>query len=252
MNPGGDAAEQVVRLSLEGFEVAARLSGAAAKDVALLLVSVLKEQTKTKGKARLTSMLRSGKELKVFTLPQKDLQKFTKQAKRYGVLYCVLREKNQNGSAPVDIIARADDASKIQRIVERYQLGTIDKATVVGEAQSRIAEREEQKKDEPERTAGERIAAEAIRKETKEEANPSLAKTDKDPLSEQSSKILGRPDKGEIDDPNDRPSVKIKLKNYTEQVRASKEAVRSELAKDPLADQTIHKEINVKKKGISK
>ena len=49
MNPGGDAAEQVVRLYLEGFEVAARLSGAAAKDVALLLVSVLKEQTKTKG-----------------------------------------------------------------------------------------------------------------------------------------------------------------------------------------------------------
>ena len=252
MNPGGDAAEQVVRLSLEGFEVAARLSGAAAKDVALLLASVLKEQTKTKGKARLTSMLRSGKELKVFSLPQKDLKEFTKQAKRYGVLYCVLRDKNQDGSAPVDIIARADDASKIQRIVERYQLGTIDKATVVGEAQDRVAQRDSQNKDEPERTPGERIAAEAIRKETKEEANPSLAKTDKDPLSEQNSKILGRPDKGEIDDPSDRPSVKIKLKNYTEQVRASKEAARSELAKDPLANQTLHKETIIKKKGISK
>ena len=252
MNPGGDAAEQVVRLSLEGFEVAARLSGAAAKDVALLLASVLKEQTKTKGKARLTSMLRSGKELKVFSLPQKDLKEFTKQAKRYGVLYCVLRDKNQDGSAPVDIIARADDASKIQRIVERYQLGTIDKATVVGEAQDRVAQRDSQNKDEPERTPGERIAAEAIRKETKKEANPSLAKTDKDPLSEQNSKILGRPDKGEIDDPSDRPSVKIKLKNYTEQVRASKEAARSELAKDPLANQTLHKENIIKKKGVSK
>ena len=87
MNPGGDAAEEVVRLYLEGFEVAARLTGSAAKDVALLLVSVMKQQTKTKGKARLTSMLRSGKELKVFTLPQKDLQKSTQQAKRYGVLY---------------------------------------------------------------------------------------------------------------------------------------------------------------------
>ena len=38
MNNGGDAAEQVVRLSLEGFEVAARLSGSAAKNIALLLV----------------------------------------------------------------------------------------------------------------------------------------------------------------------------------------------------------------------
>ena len=31
MNNGGDAAEQVVRLSLEGFEGAAKLTGSAAK-----------------------------------------------------------------------------------------------------------------------------------------------------------------------------------------------------------------------------
>ena len=51
MNSSGDAAEQVVRLSLEGLEVAARLSGSAAKNIAILLVSVLKEEQKTKGKA---------------------------------------------------------------------------------------------------------------------------------------------------------------------------------------------------------
>ena len=33
MNTGGDAAEQVVRLSLEGFEVAAKLTGTAAKEI---------------------------------------------------------------------------------------------------------------------------------------------------------------------------------------------------------------------------
>lgn len=66
MNTGGDAAEQVVRLSLEGFEVAAKLTGTAAKELAVLLVSVLKQEHKTKGKARLTNMLKSGKELKVF------------------------------------------------------------------------------------------------------------------------------------------------------------------------------------------
>ena len=40
MNTGGDAAEQVVRLSLEGFEVAAKLTGTAAKELTVLLVSV--------------------------------------------------------------------------------------------------------------------------------------------------------------------------------------------------------------------
>ena len=79
MTNGGDAAEQVVRLSLEGFEVAAKLSGAAAKNIAVLLVSVLKQEQKTKGKARLTNMIKSGKELKVFSIPNKDLKKFTEQ-----------------------------------------------------------------------------------------------------------------------------------------------------------------------------
>ena len=35
MNPGGDAAEQIVRLSLEGVEVAAKISGNGAKNIGL-------------------------------------------------------------------------------------------------------------------------------------------------------------------------------------------------------------------------
>ena len=37
MNTSGDAAEQIVRISLEGFEVAARITGHGAKDIAALL-----------------------------------------------------------------------------------------------------------------------------------------------------------------------------------------------------------------------
>ena len=59
----GEAAEQVVRMSLEGVEVAAKISGEGAKDLALILVAVLKEEHKTKGKARLSNMIRSGKDL---------------------------------------------------------------------------------------------------------------------------------------------------------------------------------------------
>ncbi len=144
MNTGGDAAEQVVRLSLEGFEVAAKLTGTAAKELTVLLVSVLKQEQKTKGKARLTNMLKSGKELKVFSVPNKDLKKFTEQAKKYGVLYCVLRDKySKDDNAPVDIIARAEDASKIQRIFDRFELGNVDKGSIVANAEKSIAQREE-------------------------------------------------------------------------------------------------------------
>lgn len=81
MTNGGDAAEQVVRLSLEGFEVAAKLSGAAAKNIAVLLVSVLKQEQKTKGKARLTNMIKSGKELKGVFYPQQGLEEVYRAGK---------------------------------------------------------------------------------------------------------------------------------------------------------------------------
>ena len=44
MNTGGDAAEQIVRMSLEGFEVAAKITGAGSKNIAVLLYSILKEE----------------------------------------------------------------------------------------------------------------------------------------------------------------------------------------------------------------
>ena len=72
MNSSGDAAEQVVRLSLEGTEVALRLT-VFFKDTATTEIYTIlknKDRTKTKGHQRLTAMLKSGKELKVFTLPE--------------------------------------------------------------------------------------------------------------------------------------------------------------------------------------
>ena len=75
MSYSGDAAEQVVRLSLETGEVAVKLAGEGAKQLAILLYAILREQKKTKGKTRLTNMLRSGKELKVFAVKDSDPKK---------------------------------------------------------------------------------------------------------------------------------------------------------------------------------
>ena len=126
MTASGDAAEQVVRMSLEGVEVAAKISGTGAKNIALLLAAVLKEEQKTKGKARLSSMLKSGKELKVFSVRQQDLKKFSQEAKRYGVLFCVVKEKKPRPDALSDILVKAEDAAKINRIIERLGLGQVD------------------------------------------------------------------------------------------------------------------------------
>lgn len=261
MNTGGDAAEQIVRLSLEGFEVAAKLSGSAAKNIAVLLVSALKQEQKTKGKARLTNMIKSGKELKVFSIPQRDLKKFTEQAKRYGVLYCVLKDKySKDENAPVDIIARAEDASKIQRICDRFELGgKVDKATIVAEAEKSAAERDAVAAERPVKSKGELIVEGAMGKPTQKEGstheNPSLAKTDKSPPSRQSSGGADtRTDKG-IAKPADRPSVKEKLERCRAQAAKQKEAERTEpeIAKDKPKSpttpaQTVHRQPERRKK----
>ena len=65
MNYSGDAAEQVVRMSLNGVELAAKISGKAAERLAILIYAVLRDQKKTRGKMRLTNMIKSGKEREI-------------------------------------------------------------------------------------------------------------------------------------------------------------------------------------------
>lgn len=194
MNTGGEAAEQIVRMSLEGFEVAAKITGAGAKNIAILLYSILKEEKKTKGKARLTSMLRSGKELKVFTVKSGDLKKFTQEAKKYGVLYCVLTDrKNKDPNAEVDVIARAEDASKISRIVERFNLASMDTASIVTEAEKSKDAKDGQSEPDigvQEKAEKDKLLDELMGKPVQKEENapnPSVAKTEKSPQFEPTS-----------------------------------------------------------------
>lgn len=126
---GNEAADQVVSMSLRGIEVMAKISGEGAKHLAVYLFAVLKGQKQTRGRTRLENLLRSGKELKVFAVRNEDLPTFCKEAKRYGVLYCALRDK-KNVDGLCDVMVRAEDASKINRIVERFQLATVDTASI--------------------------------------------------------------------------------------------------------------------------
>ena len=50
MNYGGDAADQIVRYSLDGVDHGLRLSGTLAKHLAVFVAAVLKDQKKTRGK----------------------------------------------------------------------------------------------------------------------------------------------------------------------------------------------------------
>lgn len=148
MNNGAEAADQIVNMSLKGIEVVAKISGEGAKNLATFLYAVLRDQKKTRGKTRLESLLRSGKELDVFAVRNEDLKKFTEEAKRYGILYCALHDK-KSLDGMCDIMVRKEDASKINRIVERFKLATVDTASIKSEIQkSRATKGKEKAPDE--------------------------------------------------------------------------------------------------------
>ena len=229
MNPGGDAAEQMVHFYLEGVEVAAKLSGKCAEHIVALLLNILRTDTKTKGKARLNSMLKSGKELKVFTIQKKDLAKFAKEAKSYGVLYSALIDrKNKNLDGMVDIMVRQEDASKINRIVERFKLITSNPIQIKTEVKKELNKikkdeiKEEKSKGIQTKTREESIkiqnATKPIQKESLQEENFNTAKIAQSPLSEPN---LKKQNMG-IDNHSNRESVRKELMEIREEEKIKK------------------------------
>ena len=174
MSANGEAAEQVTRILLEGTEVLLRLSGKGAERAAVLVYTTLRQQEKTKGAARLSSMLRSGKPLKVYTFEEKDLPKFKEVAKQYGVLYTILKEKDKTGGV-FDVLVRADDENKINRIIERFDLTKLDTSSLKVEL-----EKEKRVRDTAKGTEGERVASdEPDEKRVIERERPEKSRSDR-------------------------------------------------------------------------
>ena len=224
MNTSGDAAEQIVRLSLEGTEVALKLTGSAAKNIAAMIYAVLKnrDKNKTKGRQRLTGMLKSGKELKVFTVSEEHLKQFAAEAKRYGVVYCALRGKGKS----TDVMVRAEDASKINRIVERFKLAAVDTVSIKRDIEQTKSEKTKTtapsapEQAQPDKAEDDRLLDDLmgapVRKEESAPPNPEAAKTEKSRPSEPTSKKQSRTAEGTVKSPEERPSVREELREIRE------------------------------------
>lgn len=124
MNLGSDPADQVVRYTLEGTEFALRISGTAAKNFAIFAAAVLRDQKKTRGKTGLTRLLREGKPLKFFSVSADRMREFAQEAKRHGLLFVPIRDRNDPNH--IEIAIWADDAAKVERIIDRMQLDVVE------------------------------------------------------------------------------------------------------------------------------
>lgn len=257
MNYGNDASEQIVRMSLNGVEVLAKLTGSGAKHLAAYLYTVMSQQKRTKGHTRLETMIKNGKELKVFSIKNDDIKRFAIEAKRYGILYCLIKDRDKNGMS--DIFVKAEDAPRINRIVDKFKFSTVETATIKSEVEkTRIegstkkdgiketAELERPEKSKEDKVLDEIMSKPSVKKET-ETTNPTMASLEKSHRSEPSSKRISKTAEGI--NKSERPSVRKKINEI--KVERSESSTKPEFNKGSKrnSNSTINRRIKSRKKG---
>ena len=94
---GGDAAEQMVRILLDGTETVVKITGEGARQLAAFLYAWAQQERGKNpaqhGRTSMVRLLRSGQELQVFRLRKEEYAAFKPQARQYKLLYAALRNR---------------------------------------------------------------------------------------------------------------------------------------------------------------
>ena len=123
MNTSGEVADLMVKEGLMITEEVAKLTGLGAKNLAAIIIALLKEDNKLQGKTNLKKLLKSDKQLCILQIKESDIGKFNAESKRYGVLFTAVKDKT-NDSGLCDIIAKQDDVTKLNYIMEKLGYNT--------------------------------------------------------------------------------------------------------------------------------
>ena len=160
-----DAADEMVRMMLNGTEVVIRLTGSAAKNLAALLVAWSKNEKKVYGKTTMMKLLKSGEPLQVFSLTKEQYVKFKGMAKKK-VLYAPFLNKKR-GDDRMDVVISEKSLPMVNHILKKIGYGE----TVKTEEKAKEAK----KKDTPSRQSSKDAEARSEARQddpSKEKPNP--------------------------------------------------------------------------------
>lgn len=118
MNTSGEVADLMVKEGLQITEEVVKLTGLGAKNLAAIIIALLKEDNKLQGKTNLKKLLKSDKQLCIMQIKESDIKKFNSEANKYGVLFTAVKD-NTNDSGLCDIIAKQEDVTKLNYIMEK-------------------------------------------------------------------------------------------------------------------------------------
>ena len=152
MDVSAEAADVVVRESLQATEAAAKLTLEGVKNVAALLLAIAKQDMKVVGQTTAKRLARDPAPAVVIPIKAEDKAKFQKLAKEFGVLYFFAQKKgNDNGM--LNVVSNENYAALLNAIMQ--QLGyPFPKRNRRRTRKKKAKSRAPQKKSSPERGSG--------------------------------------------------------------------------------------------------
>lgn len=222
-----EAAETLMKITLEGTELMLRMSGSAAAYLAPVIVAKLQDKKESPGKTKLINLLKSEKPLKIFTIKSEDVKEFRRQAKRYGINYAELKQQKSDTDNAVDIIVKAEDAARVNRIVERFNLAKYDETQIRAEINKDNQAKESdniEAKESPIKDP-DSLVADIFSAPTKEEESPLPVKEKIEKKNPLESSYTSKSNQSSLSS-NEKKSVKKELQNIKNEQIIKEETIK--------------------------
>ena len=152
LDVNAEAADLVVKESIQAAESAVKLAGTGLKNVAALLLALQRQDSKVVGKTSAKRLARDPAPAVVVPLKQEDMKQFQKLAKEYGILYFIAQKKG-NDTGYVNIVSNQNYAAQLNAVMEAMQYPIPQKAQE-GEPSKKMNPRAPQERSSPERGSG--------------------------------------------------------------------------------------------------
>ena len=151
MDTSGEAADLVVKESIQLTEASIKLLAAGSKNLAAFLYALAKDNKKLVGKTSMNRLLREGKELKSFCIKEEDFAEFRKYA-RPNVLFAAVQDTKANDGL-VALVTNTDFVPQVNLFMQRrgYPAPTEEQEEP---AAKKDAPRTQQRNSSPERGNG--------------------------------------------------------------------------------------------------
>jgi hypothetical protein len=152
MDVSAEAADVVVRESIQATEAAAKLALEGMKNVAALLLAIAKQDMKVVGQTTAKRLARDPAPAVVIPIKVEDKGKFQKLAKDFGVLYFIAQKKGNN-SGILNVVSNQNYAAQLNAVMEQMGYPIPQKAREE-DTQKKAKSRAPQEKSSPERGSG--------------------------------------------------------------------------------------------------